>query len=267
MTTLNTRATDNPSRRSRRNSAAASATRSATMAVPDCADREVPMRVLVVDDELRLASSLSVGLEAEGFAVDVAHDGTDGLWLARENTYDAIVLDLMLPGHQRLQGLRDAARREELDADPDAHRQGRRVGPGRGSGHRRGRLPDQAVLVPGARGPAAGRGRRGARERPDDARGRRPAARPGGAAGLARGGRDRADRAGVLAAGVPRPPPGRRRVQAPDPRGGVGRRLRGRPEHRRGLRPPPAQQDRPAVRREAIQTLRGAGYRLGSDGG
>ena len=56
------------------------------------------MRVLVVDDEKRLAGSLRVGLEAEGFAVDVAHDGTDGLWLARENEYDAIVLDLMLPG-------------------------------------------------------------------------------------------------------------------------------------------------------------------------
>jgi DNA-binding response OmpR family regulator len=59
---------------------------------------EVLVRVLVVDDEKRLARALEVGLEAEGFAVDVAHDGTDGLWLARENTYDAIVLDLMLPG-------------------------------------------------------------------------------------------------------------------------------------------------------------------------
>jgi two-component system OmpR family response regulator len=56
------------------------------------------MRVLVVADEKRLARSLRVGLEAEGFAVDVANDGTDGLWLARENQYDAIVLDLMLPG-------------------------------------------------------------------------------------------------------------------------------------------------------------------------
>ncbi|GAA4825471.1 response regulator transcription factor [Nocardioides caeni] len=56
------------------------------------------MRVLVVDDEVRLARSLKLGLEAEGFAVDVAHDGTDGLWRARENDYDAIVLDLMLPG-------------------------------------------------------------------------------------------------------------------------------------------------------------------------
>ena len=56
------------------------------------------MRVLVVDDERRLARSLKLGLEAEGMAVDMAHDGTDGLWLARENTYDAILLDLMLPG-------------------------------------------------------------------------------------------------------------------------------------------------------------------------
>jgi two-component system, OmpR family, response regulator len=56
------------------------------------------MRVLVVDDEKRLARTLRAGLVAEGFAVDVAHDGTDGLWLARENVYDAIVLDLMLPG-------------------------------------------------------------------------------------------------------------------------------------------------------------------------
>ncbi|WP_430782783.1 response regulator transcription factor [Actinoplanes sp. G11-F43] len=56
------------------------------------------MRVLVVEDEKRLAWSLRVGLEAEGFAVDVAGDGVDGLWMARENEYDAIVLDLMLPG-------------------------------------------------------------------------------------------------------------------------------------------------------------------------
>ena len=38
------------------------------------------------------------GLEAEGFSVDVAHDGVDGLWRARETVYDAIVLDLMMPG-------------------------------------------------------------------------------------------------------------------------------------------------------------------------
>ena len=56
------------------------------------------MRILVVEDETRLAIGLRKGLEAEGFAVDVVGDGTDGLWMAREHPYDAIVLDLMLPG-------------------------------------------------------------------------------------------------------------------------------------------------------------------------
>jgi DNA-binding response OmpR family regulator len=56
------------------------------------------MRVLVVEDEHGLAEGLRDGLEAEGFAVDVAHDGLDGLWHAREHAYDAIVLDIMLPG-------------------------------------------------------------------------------------------------------------------------------------------------------------------------
>jgi two-component system OmpR family response regulator len=56
------------------------------------------MRVLVVEDEKRLAAALRDGLEADGFAVDVALDGTDGLWMAREHAYDALVLDIMLPG-------------------------------------------------------------------------------------------------------------------------------------------------------------------------
>lgn len=56
------------------------------------------MRVLVIEDEVRQAASLKRGLEAEGFAVDVASTGTDGLWLATEQPYDVIVLDVMLPG-------------------------------------------------------------------------------------------------------------------------------------------------------------------------
>jgi DNA-binding response OmpR family regulator len=56
------------------------------------------MRILVIDDELNLLRAVETGLEAEGFAVDTATNGTDGLWLARENDYAAIVLDLMLPG-------------------------------------------------------------------------------------------------------------------------------------------------------------------------
>ncbi len=56
------------------------------------------MRLLVVEDELTMAESLKRGLEQEGFAVDLAHTGVDGLHLAREVSYDAVVLDLMLPG-------------------------------------------------------------------------------------------------------------------------------------------------------------------------
>ena len=56
------------------------------------------MRILVVEDETRLAEGLRRGLEAEGFAVDVASTGTDGLWMAREQEYSAILLDIMLPG-------------------------------------------------------------------------------------------------------------------------------------------------------------------------
>jgi two-component system OmpR family response regulator len=56
------------------------------------------MRVLVVEDETRMARLLKRGLEEEGHAVDIATDGPEGLWLATENDYAAIVLDVMLPG-------------------------------------------------------------------------------------------------------------------------------------------------------------------------
>ena len=56
------------------------------------------MRVLVVEDERALAGGIKRGLEAEGFAVDIALDGPDGLERANDGDYDAIVLDIMLPG-------------------------------------------------------------------------------------------------------------------------------------------------------------------------
>lgn len=56
------------------------------------------MRLLVVEDERRLASALQKGLRAEGFDVDVALDGTLGLALATEHAYDLLILDIMLPG-------------------------------------------------------------------------------------------------------------------------------------------------------------------------
>ncbi|MGW7246449.1 response regulator transcription factor [Streptomyces decoyicus] len=57
-----------------------------------------PFRLLIVEDEKRLALSLAKGLMAEGYAVDVVHDGLEGLRLATADGYDLIVLDIMLPG-------------------------------------------------------------------------------------------------------------------------------------------------------------------------
>ncbi|MFJ6562535.1 response regulator [Streptomyces sp. NPDC091412] len=56
------------------------------------------MRLLIVEDEKRLATALARGLAAEGFAVDLAHDGLTGLHMTQERDYDLIVLDIMLPG-------------------------------------------------------------------------------------------------------------------------------------------------------------------------
>ncbi len=69
------------------------------------------MRVLVVEDEVRLAHALERGLRAEGFGVDLAHDGESGLRLARDGGYDAVVLDIMLPklsGYRVVERLRNA---------------------------------------------------------------------------------------------------------------------------------------------------------------
>ncbi|WP_405761759.1 response regulator transcription factor [Streptomyces sp. NBC_01420] len=56
------------------------------------------MRLLIVEDEKRLAISLARGLTAEGFAVDVVHDGAEGLHRAADGAYDLVILDIMLPG-------------------------------------------------------------------------------------------------------------------------------------------------------------------------
>jgi DNA-binding response OmpR family regulator len=56
------------------------------------------VRVLVVEDEVHLGEALARGLTAEGFEVELSHDGLDGLWRARERSYQIIVLDILLPG-------------------------------------------------------------------------------------------------------------------------------------------------------------------------
>lgn len=55
------------------------------------------MRILIIEDEKRLSDNIKKGLSEEGFALDVAFDGEDGQYMAQEETYDAIILDLSLP--------------------------------------------------------------------------------------------------------------------------------------------------------------------------
>ncbi len=64
------------------------------------------MRVLLVEDEPRLSATLSLGLKAEGFVVTAVHTGVDGLHEAIDNSFDVVVLDIMLPGHSGYEVLR-----------------------------------------------------------------------------------------------------------------------------------------------------------------
>lgn len=71
------------------------------------------MRVLIVEDELRLAENLSAALREAGLAVDHAADGLAGEEFARQDIYDAIILDLMLPGKSGLALLRALRQRRK----------------------------------------------------------------------------------------------------------------------------------------------------------
>ena len=55
------------------------------------------MKILVVDDEVRIAEAIKQGLEIDGYAVDIEHDGEDGYNAARADDYDVIILDVMMP--------------------------------------------------------------------------------------------------------------------------------------------------------------------------
>jgi DNA-binding response OmpR family regulator len=77
--------------------------------------RQVELRVLIIEDEPRLAENIARSLrESAGYAVDIANDGQEGLFMAESNDYDAILLDLMLPqldGMQLLSRIRKAGQR------------------------------------------------------------------------------------------------------------------------------------------------------------
>jgi two-component system OmpR family response regulator len=70
------------------------------------------VRVLVVEDEVRMAGLLKRGLEEDGYVVEVCGDGPEALWMATENNYDAIVLDVLLPGFDGFEVCRQMRQRE-----------------------------------------------------------------------------------------------------------------------------------------------------------
>lgn len=69
------------------------------------------MKILLIEDEKKIASFIRKGLEAQGFVVDVSHEGNEGFAMATTRPYDAIVLDIMLPGRDGLSILRSLRER------------------------------------------------------------------------------------------------------------------------------------------------------------
>ena len=88
--------------------------------------KPMPMRILVVEDEKKVARFIQQGLEEEHYTVDVAHDGERGELLALGQKYDLLMLDVMLPEKNGIGADPDLAPAEEDDPDPDAHRQDHR---------------------------------------------------------------------------------------------------------------------------------------------
>lgn len=79
------------------------------------------MRLLVIEDEVRLADFLKKGLAEAGYVVDVAHDGIDGLHLAVEGTYDLVILDVMLPGKDGFEVLGTLRKVKRAQQQADEH--------------------------------------------------------------------------------------------------------------------------------------------------
>jgi len=70
------------------------------------------MRILLAEDEKKVAAHISAGLVAEGYAVDVAADGNEATWLAEENSYDVLLLDVMMPGKDGFSVVRNLRRKQ-----------------------------------------------------------------------------------------------------------------------------------------------------------
>lgn len=71
------------------------------------------MKLLLIEDDKRIATAVKRGLQGDGFNVDIAYDGVDGLWMATEGTYDVLIVDLMLPGKNGFQICRELRERQD----------------------------------------------------------------------------------------------------------------------------------------------------------
>ncbi len=195
-----------------------------------------------------MAEGLRRGLEAEGFATDVAHTGPDGLWMAQEHPYDAIVLDLLLPG---MNGYRVCAELREaeiwtpilmLTAKDGEFDEAEALDTG----------ADDFVTKPFSFVALVARLRalirRGALARPAVLAAGDLRLDPGGAARLAGRCGARLHRSRAGAARIPSAACRRGVLQDRDHRARLGRCVRGRREHRRGLRWPLAREARSPLR-------------------
>ena len=207
------------------------------------------MRVLVIEDEIVMAEGLRRGLEAEGFAVDVAHTGPDGLWMAqraslrRDRARPDAARDERLPVCAALRAaeiwtpiLMLTAKDGEFD-EAEALDTGADDYLTKPFSYRRARRP-AARAAPARRAASARRC-----WRPATCGWTRRSAVPGAATS-----RSPSPRASSRCSSSSCGAPARSCSKTRDPRPRVGLRLRGRSEHRRGVRRPPARQARPAVR-------------------
>ena len=74
--------------------------------------RQNPMRILLAEDEPKVAEHVRLGLTAEGYAVDVAADGDEAVWLATENKYDVLLIDVMMPHKDGITVVRHLRRKQ-----------------------------------------------------------------------------------------------------------------------------------------------------------
>ena len=198
-----------------------------------------------------MAAAIRRGLQAEGIVADVATSGEDALWMAGATEFDAVVLDLMLPG---IDGFETCRRlREDGVWTPIIMLTARDSIEDRVQGLDQG--ADDYLTKPFSLAELLARlralARRGPAGAPGGARGRRPAPRSRHAAGLARRGGDPPLLEGVRAHGGVHAPARRGPEPVPAARLRVGLRLREPLERRRGLRALPAREDRPPLRRRS----------------